>query len=43
MKPFFAEGSTISMREFIVGALHKEMGLGSTIPTWPKLVRVSVS
>ena len=26
-KPFFAEGSTISMREFIVGALHKEMGL----------------
>jgi Di-haem oxidoreductase, putative peroxidase len=27
IKPFFAEGSTISMREFIVGALHKEMGL----------------
>ncbi len=27
VKPFFAEGSTISMREFIVGALHKEMGL----------------
>src|SRR5213075_146765 len=26
-KPFFAEGSTISMREFIIGALHKEMGL----------------
>jgi hypothetical protein len=27
IKPFFAEGSTISIREFIVGALHKEMGL----------------
>src|SRR5439155_2013802 len=27
VKPFFAEGSTISVREFIVGALHKEMGL----------------
>jgi len=27
VKPFFAEGSTSSMREFIVGALHKEMGL----------------
>src|SRR5439155_1485678 len=27
VKPFFAEGSTISMREFIVGALHKDMGL----------------
>ncbi len=27
VKPFFAEGSTISMREFIVGSLHKEMGL----------------
>jgi cytochrome c2 len=27
LKPFFAEGSTISIREFIVGALHKEMGL----------------
>ena len=27
VKPFFAEGSTISMREFIVGALQKEMGL----------------
>jgi hypothetical protein len=27
VKPFFAEGSTISMREFIVGALHKELGL----------------
>jgi hypothetical protein len=27
VKPFFAEGSTISIREFIVGAMHKEMGL----------------
>jgi len=27
VKPFFAEGSTISMREFIVGAMHKELGL----------------
>ncbi len=27
VKPFFAEGSTISMREFIVGALHNEMGM----------------
>lgn len=27
VKPLFAEGSTISIREFIVGALHNEMGL----------------
>jgi len=27
VKPFFAEGSTISIREFIVGAMHKEMGM----------------
>ena len=27
VKPFFAEGSTISIREFIAGALHNEMGL----------------
>lgn len=27
VKPFFAEGSTISIREFVVGALHAEMGL----------------
>ena len=27
VKPFFAEGSTISMREFVVGAMHKEMGM----------------
>jgi len=30
IKPFFAEGSTISMREFIVGALHNEMGLSAS-------------
>jgi hypothetical protein len=27
VRPFFAEGGTISMREFIVGALHGEMGM----------------
>lgn len=27
VKPLFAEGSTISIREFVVGALHNEMGL----------------
>jgi hypothetical protein len=27
VKPFFAEGSMISMREFIITALHNEMGL----------------
>ncbi len=27
VRPFFAEGSTISIREFVVGAFHKEMGL----------------
>lgn len=27
VKPFFAEGSTISIREFVVGAFHNEMGL----------------
>lgn len=27
VKPFFAEGSTISIREFVVRAFHKEMGL----------------
>jgi len=33
VKPFFAEGSTISIREFVVGALHNEMGLeASTDP-----------
>lgn len=32
VKPFFAEGSTISMREFIVGAFHAEMGLETNDP-----------
>ncbi len=27
IKPFFAEGSAISIREFVVGAMHKEMGM----------------
>ena len=30
VKPFFAEGSTISLREFIVGALHNEMGMSAS-------------
>jgi hypothetical protein len=30
VKPFFAEGSTISIREFIAGALHNEMGLSAS-------------
>jgi hypothetical protein len=29
VRPFFAEGSTMSIREFIVGALNAEMGLES--------------
>ena len=32
VRPFFAEGSTISIREFVVGALHAEMGLESADP-----------
>jgi hypothetical protein len=27
VKPFFADGRAISIREFVVGALHKEMGI----------------
>jgi hypothetical protein len=30
VKPFFSEGSTISIREFVVGALHNEMGLSAS-------------
>jgi hypothetical protein len=26
VRPFFAHGGTISIREFVVGALHNEMG-----------------
>ncbi len=32
VRPFFAEGSTISIREFIVGAFNAEMGLESADP-----------
>jgi hypothetical protein len=32
VKPFFAEGSTFSMRDFIVGAFNAEMGLESPDP-----------
>ncbi len=36
VKPFFAEGSTISIREFVVGAMHKEMGLEINDPDLAK-------
>jgi len=32
LRPFFAEGSTISIREFLVGAFRNEMGLESADP-----------
>lgn len=32
VRPFFAEGSTISIREFVVGALNAEMGLEAPDP-----------
>src|SRR5262245_6372826 len=32
VRPFFAEGRTISIREFLVGALNAEMGLPSADP-----------
>src|SRR2546428_10622406 len=32
IRPFFAQGGTISMREFIVGALNAEMGLQAVDP-----------
>jgi hypothetical protein len=32
VRPFFAHGGTISIREFVVGALHGEMGLDSADP-----------
>ncbi len=32
VKPFFAHGATVSMREFIVGALNDEMGLQAVDP-----------
>ena len=36
VKPFFAEGSTISIREFVVGAMHKELGLEVNDPDLTK-------
>jgi hypothetical protein len=39
VRPFFAQGGTISMREFIVGALHNEMGLDAS--TDPDLTTAS--
>jgi len=39
IRPFFAQGGTISMREFIVGALHNEMGLAAS--TDPDLTTAS--
>jgi hypothetical protein len=36
VKPFFAEGSTISIREFVVGAMHKEMGIEINDPDLAK-------
>lgn len=32
VRPFFAHGGTISIREFVVGALHAEMGLEAADP-----------
>ena len=32
VRPFFAEGRAISIREFVVGAMHKEMGLECNDP-----------
>ena len=32
VRPFFAEGSTISMREFLVGAFRNEMGIEAADP-----------
>jgi mono/diheme cytochrome c family protein len=32
VRPFFAQGGTISIREFVVGALHAEMGLDAADP-----------
>ena len=32
VRPFFAQGGTISMREFIVGAAHGELGIEAVDP-----------
>src|SRR6267142_74523 len=39
VKPFLAEGSTMSIREFVVGALHNEMGLEASAD--PDLLKAS--
>ena len=36
VKPFFAEGSTISIREFVVTAMHRELGLEINDPDLAK-------
>jgi len=36
VRPFFAHGGTISIREFVVGALHAEMGLEAADPDLAK-------
>jgi hypothetical protein len=36
VRPFFAHGGTISIREFVVGALHGEMGLDAADPDLAK-------
>ncbi len=36
VRPFFAHGQTISIREFVVGALHGEMGLDAADPDLAK-------
>ena len=36
VRPFFAHGGTISIREFVVGALHGEMGLDAADPELAK-------
>jgi di-heme oxidoreductase (putative peroxidase) len=36
VRPFFAHGGTISIREFVVGALHGELGLDSADPDLAK-------
>ena len=35
VRPFFAEGSTISIREFLVGAFRNEMGMEAADPDLP--------
>ena len=36
VRPFFAHGQTISIREFVVGALHGEMGMDAADPDLAK-------